>query len=312
MPRLSLAVPLFVALLAGPAGAASYTSAWFFGDSLSDPGNLYAETGTPQSPPYFEGRFSNGPVWAEHIADDFTAHGLATGNFAFGGATAADTPGAAHDLAEQISTFSSSGASLGRRPVAAMWIGSNDILDTIGSTPTAEAVGAAAVNAAVAVGQGISSLVGQGVRNVVVFNLAPLQLTPQFALIAPQAAPLAQFGADTFNAALAGIVAGMGDAARVKTVDIHLALTDLVANPEKYGVSDVVNPCIYGNSVCSPEQALQRAFFDPVHPNSIVHGDIADLVRPDIAPVPLPASVLMMLVSVAGLAAAGWRGRARF
>ena len=40
-----------------------------FGDSLSDTGNLFAATGgTNPIPPYFNGRFSNGPVWVETLA----------------------------------------------------------------------------------------------------------------------------------------------------------------------------------------------------------------------------------------------------
>jgi len=40
-----------------------------FGDSLSDSGNLFAATmGTTPPPPYYQGRFSNGPVWVEDLA----------------------------------------------------------------------------------------------------------------------------------------------------------------------------------------------------------------------------------------------------
>ena len=38
-----------------------------FGDSLSDNGNLFDLTGFPQ-PPAWEGRSSNGPVYAEQLA----------------------------------------------------------------------------------------------------------------------------------------------------------------------------------------------------------------------------------------------------
>jgi outer membrane lipase/esterase len=36
-----------------------------FGDSLIDTGNFFAASGqtTPASPPYFNGRWTNGPAW---------------------------------------------------------------------------------------------------------------------------------------------------------------------------------------------------------------------------------------------------------
>src|SRR6478735_1468964 len=85
-------VALAAAVVAGTASAASYTGAVFFGDSLSDPGNLFAATGgQAPPPPYWEGRTSNGPVWAEHVADDFTAKGLPTHNYAYAFATAVES-----------------------------------------------------------------------------------------------------------------------------------------------------------------------------------------------------------------------------
>ena len=50
--------------------AAPITDLYVFGDSLSDTGNLFALTFgiEPPSPPYFDGRFSDGPVWVETLA----------------------------------------------------------------------------------------------------------------------------------------------------------------------------------------------------------------------------------------------------
>lgn len=64
------------------------------GDSLSDPGNLYNGNTAWWLPipahfipkaPYYEGRFSNGPVWADFFTDMFTAKGITTLNYAVGG-----------------------------------------------------------------------------------------------------------------------------------------------------------------------------------------------------------------------------------
>src|SRR5580698_7941700 len=63
--------------------ASSFSSVVVYGDSLSDNGNLYSLIGYPP-PPYYNGRFSNGPVAAEQLA---TALGAPLFDFAVGGAT---------------------------------------------------------------------------------------------------------------------------------------------------------------------------------------------------------------------------------
>ena len=99
-----LAATAIAVAIAAPAYAApiadEYTSFFVLGDSLSDPGNLFAATGgeTPPSPPYFEGRFSNGPVFTEYLAEGFAV----SENFAFGGAQAVSDDDAIPDLPEQL------------------------------------------------------------------------------------------------------------------------------------------------------------------------------------------------------------------
>ena len=58
-----------------------------FGDSLSDNGNLFDLTGFPQ-PPAWEGRASNGPVYAEQLAASCTCD---LDDRAFAGAEASNT-----------------------------------------------------------------------------------------------------------------------------------------------------------------------------------------------------------------------------
>jgi phospholipase/lecithinase/hemolysin len=307
----ALALALGLGLLGLPAQAATYTSAYFFGDSLTDPGNLYAATDGQVPPaPYWQGRSSNGPVWAEHVAEGFAEKGLETRNYAhaFAGATEIDDlalgrPFQAPDLPDQLAAFEAGGTATGRRPVAALWFGANDVLGAMATNPTAQAVGGAATGAANAVADGIERLGRAGVHDVVVFNLPPLDLTPRFFETAAQ--PLARLGSETFNAALAGRIADFGTETRVALVDIHSALADLHDNPQRYGVSDARTPCFDGATVCSGTEVLSRAFFDSIHPNSVVHSGIADLAGGKIAPVPLPAPGLLLLAGVAALAGFG-------
>src|ERR1700693_2489301 len=85
--RLVLIVPsiLMVLMAMTPiASASSFSSVVVYGDSLSDNGNLYSLIGYPPSPPYYMGRFSNGPVIAEQLAAYL---GAPLYDFAVGGAT---------------------------------------------------------------------------------------------------------------------------------------------------------------------------------------------------------------------------------
>src|SRR6266536_3488274 len=78
------------------AAAGPFREVLVFGDSLSDTGNVLAVTepvlaeAIPISPPYFQGRFSNGPVWVDILAErlDLPLRPFLQGgtNFAFGGA----------------------------------------------------------------------------------------------------------------------------------------------------------------------------------------------------------------------------------
>ncbi|KAJ9075901.1 hypothetical protein DSO57_1031228 [Entomophthora muscae] len=62
-----------------------------FGDELSDTGNLFKATNftTPDPNYFFQGRFSNGPVWSDFIQNVTVLDSVA--NFAVGGATAMTT-----------------------------------------------------------------------------------------------------------------------------------------------------------------------------------------------------------------------------
>ncbi|KAK9811727.1 hypothetical protein WJX72_009140 [[Myrmecia] bisecta] len=42
-----------------------------FGDSLSDNGSSFAACGSPPSPPYYMGRYSNGPIWVDQLASTY-------------------------------------------------------------------------------------------------------------------------------------------------------------------------------------------------------------------------------------------------
>jgi outer membrane lipase/esterase len=70
-----LLVTASVATAAHAAAAAQYDQIVVFGDSYNDVGNIHALAaahGIDYPPaPYYNGRFSNGPIWIEHVAASF-------------------------------------------------------------------------------------------------------------------------------------------------------------------------------------------------------------------------------------------------
>ena len=75
---------LTLLLLARSGGA--FTALYVFGDSLSDTGRSPATPSTN----YFNGRFSNGPLWVEYLSADLGIPYNPSNNFAVSGTTTAD------------------------------------------------------------------------------------------------------------------------------------------------------------------------------------------------------------------------------
>src|SRR5215470_16875898 len=172
------------------APGAPFSAMYVFGDSLSDTGNVSLATfGTvPVSPPYADRSFSNGPVWAQDVAQSIglpaLTPSLAGGtDFAYGGAETGQTQ--VHtlnptDLPSQYGQFLSQVPSPQPGALYAMWIGSNDVLDIANNstlTPAQrQADVAAAVNNESAV---IDALAARGAQHFLVLNVPDLGKTPQ-------------------------------------------------------------------------------------------------------------------------------------
>mgnify|MGYP001764880828 CR=1 FL=1 len=302
-----LAAPALAALalsasLAPAATLGGHTSFFVFGDSLSDPGNLYAATGgtVPASPPYWNGRFSNGPTWAEDVAADFTAKGLATGNFAFGKANAIPDADPIPDLPTQIGLFDATvpAAALGSSPLAAIWIGANDLFGALDAGLDTAGVVATAIAAARAEAASIAALATRGITDFVVLNLADIGTTPWYTLIEPGKAASATAGAEAFNAELADQLALLRKTGLdVTAIDTHALFEELQADPAAFGLADATTPCLIpGVKLCSTEEADKLAFFDLVHPTKQIHSRIAEIVENALEPaaVPLPASAPLL------------------
>ena len=163
------------------ASAESINGIVFFGDSLSDNGNFYRQTRSllPKSPPYYYGRFSNGPVWSELVANYFQKnHSMFISNYAVGGAMVLShhISNYAHPfLRTEINTFFSENQDIAnQQTLYVIWIGENDYID-MDNTDNIELETTTVVEN---IQSALDILTDHGAQHFLIFNLPDLSKTP--------------------------------------------------------------------------------------------------------------------------------------
>ena len=270
-----------------------YSALYAFGDSLSDVGSVFAISGGKEpAPPYFDGRFSNGPIWLDYLAARLgtgpmiPSSKLGGKDYAFGGATTGyaptlSSPSLVPTLSQQVALFNA--ATHGAAPSSALyavWVGGEDLLNVLRSSATgAQAIqlmrGAAANEATV-----IAALIRQGARNFLVGLLPDAGKAPSITVFGPTVSAEASALAAAYNIALvahlSGVIASSG--ANVSYLDAFSLVDAAVADPGAFGLSNVTAPCYVGpftggGTVCAtPDQYL---FWDGTHPTTASHAILA-------------------------------------
>ena len=319
-PKQILAAAFFAC--AGLAAQAStfsspYTSFWALGDSLTDNGNLafFAPVIFP-SPPYFEGRVSSGPTYAEYLAADFEAQGKPNANLAFAGAQAVTNTDDVPDLFAQVfapfalypdgqAGLVSRAAQFGERPLVSLFFGSNDVLSAFsaGEDPINAASAAAAELLFV-----VNQLAGFGISDFLILGLPDFALIPRLNGAPEPVRALASAAALTFDSAVTTGIGALPAHVAVTQIDIFSALRNIVGDPDVLGLTNVTDSCLGVISVCANPASF--AFFDDIHPSGTVHLALANATRAAFAPIPLPAAGWGLLVALASLGALGYRRRA--
>jgi cholinesterase len=303
MKGLSASALVFLGLTAfTTAYASSFSDIVVFGDSLSDNGNVFAASSslgvpTPPSPPYFNGRFSNGPVAVETMAATF---GVPLLDFAYGGATTGlgdEGDGGSvtrrvllPGLTSQFAGAQSTIAPIASSSLFVVWGGPNDLLaPTPGQTDPVQIANTAAGNI-INIVKGIQTLGG---TEILVPGAPALGLAPDYSAN-PLNAAAANLFAATFNADL---MSGLPHGATY--VDTFTLLENIVANGSTFGFTNTTMPCLSGVMVCAnPNQYL---FWDGQHPTEAAQLLFARQLE---AAVPEPGTALLgfgALVVFAGM-----------
>jgi phospholipase/lecithinase/hemolysin len=275
------------------APGAPYSAMYAFGDSLTDTGNVSLATlgMVPVSPPYADRSFTNGPVWAQDLAQSLglpaLKPSLAGGtDFAYGGAETGQTPAHtlnATDLPSQYSQFLTQVPSPQAGALYAVWIGSNDVLDIANNSSLMPDQQQADVGAAVSNEMSvINGLVSHGAQNLLVLNVPDIGKTPYEMARGPAVAQSASSLATLYDTDLAAALQPSG-ALKVDLVDTFSVLNQVNANPGNFGFTNVTDPVWNGNLTDSNSGTLaatgaaqnQFLFFDSLHPTAQAHSLLA-------------------------------------
>jgi outer membrane lipase/esterase len=253
-----------------------------FGDSLSDNGNALALGLMPATPPYIDGRFSNGPNWVDYfpsVAPSVGHFGPVTAfyaakppndhatDFAIGGSTSGN-------LHAQIDAYlASPGPKRAASDLCVIWIGANDF--TAGLT-------AGSLNPRLTVENiraGIAQLLSAGVRTFIVINVPDIALTPQVKAVPTivQAARQFVFAVNTLLQ-VELLPYGWLHRVSVEIVDINRIFIPLVLTPGRFGFTNssgfAVDPSTGGGDT-NPDHYV---FWDGFHPTTKAHQIAAEFI----------------------------------
>jgi len=307
--RIAIVCVVFLCTPSTGAAQAPYSRIVVFGDSLSDTGNGFAATHTNATPPdyslntlfipaapYARGghHLTNGATWIEHLARPLGLAGSVqpafrgstpqATNYAAGTARARDD-GQNFNLADQVGAFLAQFG--GVVPADALYVielGTNDVRDALAAFPGGSDTILTAAIASIA--DAIATLYEAGARNVLVWNVPDIGLTPAVRIAAAATQNwllpiIATALSDSFNAALTTVLAGLAGLPGLNLVmfDASGLLRAIVMDPSAFGLVEAVNPCVMPDT---PPFACQNPddflFWDGIHPTTAAHAIVASEV----------------------------------
>jgi phospholipase/lecithinase/hemolysin len=270
------AIALFIILQSSlPVKASDFSHIYAFGDSLVDTGNAFAETGIPPEP-YYEGHFSNGPIWIDYLASDLR---IANTNFAYGGARSDDSgelqigsypaigvPG----MLTQVNAFVASSPSVDEKALYVIWVGANDYLSGEQTQPL-ETVGN--------ISEAVSTLSAAGAKNFLIANLPDLGELPLVRVrgAQPEISEALNVLSVEHNRALAETLSQLklSDNVTINLLDAYSLFES--AEKGELGISEITDACtLVPECVSNPSVQSSYLFWDEVHPTTVTHRIIAN------------------------------------
>lgn len=269
-----------------------------FGDSLSDTGNLYEYMNhqLPMSPPYYKGRFTNGPVWIEYLIEYYYPNSSSEHleNYSFGGAGVLsleddDPEIELFTLRRQIDKYFKEHNESDPDKLYVIWIGSNNYLalpDDLDKTIEIVTSG---------IKEAMIELLQKGAKNIMVANLPNLGATP--AAREFDAVDTLTYLSGENNKKLLAMVNEFKNIypnVNLYSLDVTSLLHGVLVAPWEYGITNTTDTCyeaMLDEPTINPMMAIAKSveykkdactgylFFDPVHPSGVAHKIMAEKTK---------------------------------
>ena len=270
---------------------------YVFGDSLSDTGNVHhmvcwlrAASPTP-SPPYYAGRFSNGPNWIDLLAAEMGLTSVSAWqggtNFAYGGAQVGFGLSTLipfiPNIGEQIEFFARTRKAFALESWIALLGGHNNLFATVhgrGDVGWSQALDLLMIH--------LDRLYELGGRKFIVPNLFPIHRCPE--------SPVAKrdfmrLWLDAFNHELESRLDTFRNAHAdvcVVSPDLAWVANEILDRPDAYGFICTDAGCYDATSKTTIGDPSEHFWWDECHPTAGVQQRMADCAHETLSPCPVP------------------------
>jgi len=265
-----------------PPAEGAFSAFYIFGDSLSTTTNSLTLSSTNYAP----GRFCNGPVWVERLAQ---------------------FQGIAFDTNQDIAQFGQGSATVSNLLVSytfpaspsnalvAVWVANSDLyFDFFFNSTNASAWAQSISNAVVATTADIQQLYAKGCRSLILPNAVDISAAPLISANTNYDTAVRAFVRSqciTYNTAFDGVLSqarAAYPALKIYAPDLFSLFDKLLANPAYYGLTNAgidaqSDPALLDKTINGP--GTNYIFWDVIHPTAKVQAQLAAQVQQVVSPV---------------------------
>jgi len=262
----------------------SYTisNLYIFGDSLSDTGNAKITTsGLFPDRNYYEGRFSDGPNYADQLGQKFNTPIIPArsfgSNYAFGGSRGLEVNAQVFNYKENAEGVAKEGA------YYIVWTGANDLMLALQSEDPSTNI----ANAIGHIENAIRTLSTMGATKILVPNQPNMAKLPRFTQLGDNVIEVQNLTVG-FNTALDEMLDRLLTEDEITTIkyDVFSLLENVIANPMDYDaqLNNVTEPCYVRDQTSLEltgdeefcDNSTSYLFWDDIHPSTTTHSIIAN------------------------------------